>query len=82
MGARHVLGDQAADAAQRLAPALCGSQRVAADMSRSGSADIGLGDPSARAGPGDRRRVDAELLGDPADERRRLDPSGGDFARV
>ena len=64
--AREVLEHLAADAADRLAPlrrrGRCGS---------AAAADVGLGDSPLRPGAGDRREIDAELLREPPDERRR-----------
>ena len=68
---RQVLDDLAAHAAHRLAPAF---RRGGA----AGAADVVLGDPPARPLAGDRREIDAELLRDATDERRRLHaPAGG-----
>ena len=63
----------AADAAQRLAPALV----VGAVAGAGRGAHVVLGDPPPRAGAVDAREVDAELLRDPADERRRADAPRG-----
>ena len=66
MGARHVLGDQATDAAQRLAPAFFGAAAVPG-----GRAHVVLGDAALRSRSFDGGQIDAELLRDSANERRR-----------
>jgi hypothetical protein len=64
--ARQVLGDLPPDSAQGLSSlALAG---------RRGSAHVFLGDATSRPCPLDRPEINAELGGDLADDRRRLDP--------
>jgi hypothetical protein len=66
MRARHVLGDHAPDAANRLAAALrLGGRRAVRRCS-----DVPLGDPAARTAARERGEVDPELVRDPAYERR------------
>ena len=65
--ARQVLEHLPLDAADRLAPAFA---RCGAGAARA-AADVVLGDPALRPGARDRREVDAELLREPAHERRR-----------
>ena len=67
MCARQVLDDLPADATHLLAPSLARG---------GGGAHVLLGDPAARPARRDGGEVDAELLRDPPDERRRLDPVG------
>ena len=63
MRARHVLGDEPADPAQRLA---------APFLRRRSRADVLLGDASLRPAAGQRVEVDPELLRDPPHEWSRL----------
>src|SRR5213078_4302613 len=63
VGTRHVLGDQAAHATQGLAPSFTWCR---------GAANVLLGDAALRPGPRQRIDVDAELLRDPAHQRRGL----------
>jgi len=68
MGARHVLGDEAPDAAQLLSSALgrrCG-----------GCAHVLLGDPASRPGARHRGEVHGEVLSDLADQGCRRDSRG------
>src|SRR5205823_2057846 len=68
----EVLGDPAADPAERLAAAFGqGPGRRAGRAA--GLADVVLGDPPLRAGAGQPLEVYAEVRGDLADERRRAD---------
>ena len=62
--AREVLEHLPPDAADRLAPAFARRRAAAA-------AHVVFGDPPLRPGAGDRREIDAELLREPSDERRR-----------
>ena len=71
-----MLGDEAANAAQRLAPALARS------LACSGAAHVVLGDPALWAGALDRLELDAELLRHPPDQRRRSHPGRGLAARL
>jgi hypothetical protein len=67
MRTRHVLGDEAAHAAKRLAPAFLG---LGCDRTH-----VVLGDPSGGTAPHHGREVDAELSGDAAHDRSRLHPA-------
>ena len=62
---RHVLGDHPANASQRLAATLAGR------AARGSRAHVLFRDAPLRAGPGQAVEVDAELLGNLADEGRR-----------
>ena len=76
VGTRQVLGDLPADAAHLLAASLaCTSGRGGArrrGRAARRSANVRLRQAAGRPRRSDRREVDAELLRDPANERRRL----------
>ena len=78
--AGHVLGDQAPNPAQRLPPALR-ARSGACPPDVAASRTSCFGHASLRARPGERLEVDAELLGEPADERRRADTAVGATSR-
>src|SRR5215218_6731334 len=73
---RHVLGHQAADAADPLPPLARGRR----SEPRRRPADVVLGHSPLWPATGDRGEVDAELLGEAPDERRRAHAAVGDTA--